>query len=104
MAEAESVRVAAVGDVPPGEMLVVTVGERALALCNVGGTVYAVDNACPHRGGPLGEGDLDGRVLTCPWHAWRWDVTTGESLNNPALRLGCVPVGVEGPDLVVRLA
>jgi nitrite reductase (NADH) small subunit len=103
MGEGTTVRVAAVGEVPPGEMLVVTAGGRALALCNVEGTVYAVDNTCPHRGGPLGEGDLEGRVLTCPWHAWRWDVTTGASLNNPAIRVGCFPVRVDGPDLVVTL-
>jgi nitrite reductase (NADH) small subunit/3-phenylpropionate/trans-cinnamate dioxygenase ferredoxin subunit len=96
-------RVARVEDVAPGETLVVTVEGRTIALCNVEGTVYAVDNACPHRGGPLGEGELDGRVLTCPWHGWRWDVTTGASVNTPGLRVGCVPVTVSGPDLLVTL-
>ena len=104
MADGRRVRVAGVREVPPGEMLVRAVEGRTLALCNVDGTVYAVDNACPHRGGPLGEGDLEGRIVTCPWHAWRWDVTTGASINSPALRLGCVRVTVDGEDLLVTLA
>jgi nitrite reductase/ring-hydroxylating ferredoxin subunit len=97
------VRVAEVGEVPPGAARVVDVDGRALALCNVEGTFYALDNACPHRGGPLGEGDLEGCVLTCPWHAWRWDVTSGANVNNPALRLACFPVCVEGQGIFVDL-
>jgi nitrite reductase (NADH) small subunit len=105
MAEGKTVRVASTRELLPGEVLVVTVeGGRTLALCNVDGTVHAVDGACPHRGGPLGEGELVGRVLTCPWHGWRWDVTTGASINNPALRVGCAPVTIEGEDLLVRVA
>ncbi len=97
------VRVGEVGDVPPGEARVVDAEGRALALCNVDGTFYAIDNVCLHRGGPLGEGDLDGRVLTCPWHGWRWEVTTGANVNNPTLKLGCVPVSVEGQGIFVDL-
>ena len=104
MADGKTVRVAGVSEVAPGDMRVVTVEGRTLALCNIDGTVYAVDNACPHRGGPLGEGDLEGRVVTCPWHGWQWDVTTGASINNPAMRVACVPVSVEGADLRVTLA
>jgi len=97
-----TVRVARVGDVPPGAMRGVIVDGRSLVLCNVAGRVYAVDAACPHRGGPLEEGDLEGAVVTCPWHGWRWDVTTGASLTAPALRVGCVALTIEGEDLVVR--
>jgi len=102
MTMAERVRVADVGDVPPGSTRVVEVGGRSIALCNVQGALYAVDNLCPHRGGPLSEGDLDGRVLTCPWHAWRWDVTSGANVNNPALRLACFPVSVDGEGIFVH--
>jgi nitrite reductase/ring-hydroxylating ferredoxin subunit len=91
-----------VGEVAVGEARVVEVGGRTVALCNVEGSLYAVDNVCPHRGGPLGEGDLDGRVLTCPWHAWRWDVTTGANVNNPAVTLRCFPVTVEGQGIFVE--
>jgi 3-phenylpropionate/trans-cinnamate dioxygenase ferredoxin component len=95
------IRVASVTDVPHGEARVVDAGGRSLALCNVDGEFHAIDNTCPHRGGPLGEGDLEGRVLTCPWHAWRWDVTTGANVNNPAVKLRCARVHVEGQEIFV---
>jgi nitrite reductase/ring-hydroxylating ferredoxin subunit len=94
MADANWVRVAAAADVPPGEGRVVEAAGRTLALFNVEGRFYAIDNACSHRGGPLGEGDLDGTLVSCPWHAWRWDVTTGANANNPAVRMACFPVSL----------
>lgn len=97
------VRVAAEGEVPVGEGRVVEASGRALALFNVDGVYHCLDNLCPHRGGPLGEGDLDGRLVSCPWHAWRWDVTTGENANNPAVRVPCFPVTVEGGGIFVEL-
>jgi len=97
------VRVAAVGDVPAGEGRVVEAAGRAVALFNVDGTHYAVDNACVHRGGPLGEGDLDGAAVVCPWHGWRWSVVTGENMNNPAVKMTCFPVTVEADQVWVEL-
>lgn len=96
-------RIASVADVPVGEGRVVEVGERLVALFNVEGTFYALDNTCPHRGGPLGEGDLDGPVVTCPWHAWRWDVRSGVNVNNPAVKVASLPVTVEGRDVFVEI-
>jgi len=90
-------------DVTPGQGKVVEAGDKTLAVFNVDGRLYAIDNTCPHRGGPLGDGDLDGTLVSCPWHAWRWDVTTGANTNNPAVRVGCYPVTVEGADLVVEV-
>lgn len=98
------IRVGAVADVPPGAGTVVTAEGKTLAIFNVEGTYYAVDNTCPHRGGPLGEGDLDGRIVSCPWHGWAWDVTSGANVNNPAVRVGCYPVTVQEGALFVRLA
>jgi nitrite reductase (NADH) small subunit/3-phenylpropionate/trans-cinnamate dioxygenase ferredoxin subunit len=97
-------RVAATVEVAPGTGRVVDVGGAALALFNVGGQYFAVDNACPHRGGPLGDGDLQGPVVRCPWHGWAWDVTSGASVNNPAVRIGCYPVTVRDGALFVRIA
>lgn len=97
------VRVAAVGELPSGEARVVEAGGRMLALFNVDGAYHCIDNTCPHRGGPLGEGELEGRVVSCPWHAWRWDVTTGANTNNPAVRVTAFPVVVEGGALFVDL-
>ena len=97
------VRAGSTTDVPPGEGRVVEVGGRTLALFNVFGAFYALDNACSHRGGPLGEGDLDGTVVVCPWHAWRWDVTSGANMNNPAVKMACFPVSLEGDQIWVDL-
>ena len=96
-------RVAAAGEVATGEGRVVEVEGRELALFNVDGVYHCIENACPHRGGPLGEGDLEGRVVSCPWHAWRWDVTTGANTNNPAVRVAAYPVTVEGGAVFVEL-
>ncbi|MGH7279587.1 MAG: Rieske (2Fe-2S) protein [Candidatus Rokuibacteriota bacterium] len=97
------VKVAAVGEIPVGAGRVVEAAGRTLGLFNVEGVYYAVDNTCPHRGGPLGEGDLDGCTVRCPWHAWGWDVTSGANVNNPAVRIACFPVHVEGASIVVEI-
>ena len=90
-------------DVPAGEARVVEADGKTLALFNVDGAFYALDNDCPHRGGPLGEGDLDGTVVVCPWHAWRWDVRTGANVNNPAVKMPCFPVSVDDGRVFVEL-
>jgi nitrite reductase (NADH) small subunit len=100
---AARVKVASVAELPPGTGCVVQAGRRTLALFNVDGQVYALDNACAHRGGPLGEGDLEGSVVMCPWHAWRWDVTTGANVNNPAVKVACFPVTVTGGEVFVEV-
>jgi 3-phenylpropionate/trans-cinnamate dioxygenase ferredoxin component len=96
-------RVGSTSDVPVGQGRVVDVGGKAIALFNVGGTYYATDNECPHRGGPLGEGDLNGPVVICPWHGWRWDVTNGANSNNPAITVACFPVIVDRGEIFVEL-
>jgi nitrite reductase (NADH) small subunit len=98
------VRVAAVDEMSAGEGRVVEAEGRTLALFNVDGAFYALDNSCAHRGGPLGEGDLDGRVVTCPWHAWRWDVTTGANVNNPGVKVACLSVIVADGAVFVELS
>ncbi|HMC81669.1 MAG TPA: non-heme iron oxygenase ferredoxin subunit [Candidatus Polarisedimenticolia bacterium] len=99
---ADFVKVATLSDLPPGTAKAVEVGGNSFALYNVGGTVYATTNTCPHRGGPLGEGELNESVITCPWHGFQYDVTTGKCQTNPALSLGCHPVRVEGQDVLVQ--
>ena len=97
------VRVGNAGDVPPGQGRVVDVEGKSIALFNVSGRYYATDNSCPHRGGPLGDGDLDGTIAVCPWHGWRWDVTTGANVNNPAVTVSCFPVTVEPDGIFIEL-
>src|SRR5438105_7796756 len=89
------VTVAHVRDVPPGCIVQVQAGERWYAVANVEGTLHALDNNCPHNGGPLAKGSLDGRELTCPWHGWRWDVTSGRNCSpGTDLRVPRLPVRV----------
>ena len=96
-------KIADKADLNPGEAKVIEVQGKTLALFNVDGTFYALDNTCLHRGGPLGEGELEGSVVTCPWHGWRWDVTTGANTNNPAVKVACFPVKVEGTSVFVEI-
>lgn len=72
------VTVARVSDVAPGTAKAVVVGGREIALFNVGGTFYALDNTCPHQGGPLAEGWIEGAQVTCPWHAWTFYLASGK--------------------------
>lgn len=97
------VKIATVDDVPAGQGRTVEAAGKTLALFNIDGTYYAIDNTCSHRGGPLGEGDLEDRVVTCPWHAWQWDVVTGANVNNPAVKVACFSVTVEGGRIYVDL-
>ena len=100
---ASRVKVGRTADVPSGGGRVIDAGGRTLAVFNVEGRFYAIDNACSHRGGPLGDGDLTGTVVTCPWHAWRWDVTSGANVNNPAVKVACYAVSVDNGDLYVEV-
>jgi nitrite reductase (NADH) small subunit/3-phenylpropionate/trans-cinnamate dioxygenase ferredoxin subunit len=95
--------VARAEDVPPGTGAVVEAGGRALALFNVGGSFYALDNTCLHRGGPVGEGELDGTVVTCPWHGFQYDVTTGRNVFDPDVGLRSFEVLVSEGDVLVAL-
>jgi nitrite reductase/ring-hydroxylating ferredoxin subunit len=54
-----------------------------VAVFRVGGELHAIDGTCCHRGGPLGEGTVDGPIVSCPWHGWRFDVRTGQCVANP---------------------
>lgn len=98
------VTVAQVGDVPPGRVKVVDAGQIRLAVCNVNGTYYAIDDRCTHDGGPLGEGELFGFSVECPRHGARFDVRTGAVRSFPAvLPVTTHPVRVEGSEIQVEL-
>jgi nitrite reductase (NADH) small subunit/3-phenylpropionate/trans-cinnamate dioxygenase ferredoxin subunit len=99
----EFITVAKVEDIPPGSGQTVEVQGVWIALFNVDGSFYAVDNTCPHSGGPLGEGHLEGHVVECPWHGWRFNVQTGERPENPVITVACCPVRVEGNQVQVAL-
>ena len=99
--DARYVRVAAAADVPSGSGTVVHADGRAIALFNVDGSFYAIDNTCLHRGGPVGEGDLEGVVVTCPWHGFQYDVTTGRNVLDPDVGLQTFQVRVENGEVLV---
>lgn len=99
----EFVRVAGTADVTSGHGIVAEVNGKTLAVFNVAGTFHAIDNTCLHRGGPLGEGDVEGSVVTCPWHGWKFDVITGVCVANPSAKVERYDVQIEGNDVKVRL-
>lgn len=99
----EFVTVAKVDEIPPGSGRIVDVLGIWIALFNVNGTFYAIDNSCPHSGGPLGEGHLDGDIVECPRHGWRFNVRTGERPEVPHFIVACCPVRVEGDSIQVAL-
>lgn len=100
---AEFVRVAATADIKLGHGIVAEASGKTLAVFNVDGTIHAINNTCCHREGPLGEGELDGEIVTCPWHGWRFNVTTGACQNNPSANVEAYQVKVEGDDVKVLL-
>jgi nitrite reductase/ring-hydroxylating ferredoxin subunit len=100
---AEFIKVASISELELGSCKTVEVQGKAIALFNVGGKIYALDNTCLHQGGPLGEGRLEGEVVTCPWHVWEFNVRTGEKVGEPSLRVATYPVQVDGDDIKVAL-
>lgn len=95
------VKVASKSDLNPGENKVVEVDGEQVALFNVGGEFFAIHNTCPHRGGPLGEGFLEGEVVTCPWHGWRFNVKNGVNDVMPNFKVHSYQVKIEGDDVLV---
>jgi nitrite reductase/ring-hydroxylating ferredoxin subunit len=113
-------RACAVGDIPPGSRLLITIRHRSIGIFNIGGSYYALRNRCPHEGAPLCLGVLtgttigdprqhavewirDGEVLRCPWHAWEFDLATGRTLTAPQQRVKTYPVVVQGNDVFVDM-
>jgi len=97
------VRLAAVSDLPAGSGGEFVAGGRIVALFNVGGQFHALEGICPHQGGPLGKGALAGCIVTCPWHGFQFDVTTGEHQTNRLLVQPGFLVKIEGGDIYVDL-
>ena len=96
-------KVAKTSEIPPSSGKALTVDGKDIAVFNVEGAFYAVGNTCVHRGGPLGKGSLEGTTVTCPWHGWQYDVTTGKTLQIPDQGVESYECKVEGEDLLVAL-
>ena len=98
------VRAASASEIPAGTGRTVDVSGACVALFNVGGSFLAIANACPHRGGPLAEGDLSGAVVTCPWHGFQFDVRTGQSADGKPLQLKTYPVRLTDDSVEIGVA
>ncbi len=100
----KTINVAKVGELSPGDSKVVEVEGTSVALFNVDGMLYAIENTCTHVGGPLNEGSLVGNEVACPWHGARFDVTSGKMLSRPARSdVRSYPVKVDGDDVLVEV-
>jgi nitrite reductase/ring-hydroxylating ferredoxin subunit len=96
------VPIANVSEIPPGG-LVRAVAGRKIAVFRVDANYFAIDNTCPHRGGPLGEGTVSGATVTCPWHGWRFDLASGQCQSNGGVPVQTFPIVIEGDTLLVDL-
>src|SRR3978361_173734 len=95
------IRVAAAAELPPGALIEAEHDGRYVALCNIDGDVRAMDGTCPHQGGPLGEGALNGEFVTCPWHMWDFHSGSGACSFNERVRVAVYPVRSDG--LVIQV-
>jgi nitrite reductase/ring-hydroxylating ferredoxin subunit len=96
-------RVASIHEIPESGGIAVDLGEKRIALFRHQGEVFALDETCPHRGGPLHDGRLDRGVVLCPWHQWQFDLRTGCSPLNPLSRVRTYPVRVEGTEIFLEM-
>ncbi|HET9920722.1 MAG TPA: non-heme iron oxygenase ferredoxin subunit [Ktedonobacteraceae bacterium] len=98
------IKAAEVDDLEDGELMGLEVDGEPVCLAKVCGTIYAFTDNCTHISGPLNEGELDGCVLTCPWHGAQFDVRTGKVLRGPARQnILTYPVKIEGHAVLIQL-
>src|SRR5207245_11072719 len=97
------VKIGTTRDAQDGKGREVIVDGRRLALFNVEGQYHAIANLCLHRGGPLADGELNGHIVTCPWHGWKYDVRTGAFEIIPTLKVKAYRVERKGEDLYAEI-
>lgn len=97
-------KVASLKDVPVGKSLCVETNGRRIAIFNVSGTIFAIDDECTHASGPLSEGEVNEAKVTCPWHGAEFDLKTGEALAAPAFEgVKAYKVHLEGEDIKIEI-
>jgi nitrite reductase/ring-hydroxylating ferredoxin subunit len=97
------IKIGASDELLPGSLMEVIQNGQPYAVCNVEGEFRAISGTCPHHGGPLGQGAMEGSLVTCPWHSWQFESSSGECMLDPTLRLRTYPVRVEENNLLVDL-
>lgn len=95
------IKVLKVEDLPVGKSAIVVVDDEEVALFNYKGKYYAVSNRCPHKGGPIGEGRVQEGVVVCPNHEWRFELTTGNSMQNPEMKIKIYPVRIKDEKIYI---
>ncbi|MBI2671098.1 non-heme iron oxygenase ferredoxin subunit [Candidatus Woesearchaeota archaeon] len=95
------IEVAKLKDLEPGQAKHVKANNQEIAIFNVDGNIYATTNICLHVGGPLGEGNLEGNTITCPWHGWQYDVINGQCKTIPTFKLQTYKVKIENGKIMV---
>jgi nitrite reductase (NADH) small subunit len=78
-------------------------GSKTICVANVNGAYSAMDNVCLHRGGPLGQGMIEGGKVVCPWHGWSYDPRTGEAAQNPSAKVAVYPLKIENGDVLIEI-
>lgn len=95
--------VAKVKDLKEGDGVMCPIQGRPVGLWKYQDRFYALEDRCPHRGALLSEGDCKNGIVTCPWHAWQFDLKDGHFLENPEIKLKSYPVKVEGEDVFIQI-
>jgi nitrite reductase (NADH) small subunit len=96
------VKAGTLSEIPPGAVREIESGDATYALCNVEGTLHCINGICPHAGGPLGQGILEGDTLICPLHGWEFDCRTGQSVSDD-LQVETFPVTVENGNIFIEV-
>ena len=76
-------------------------GDKMVCVANVDGAISAIDNVCLHRGGPLGQGTIEGGKVVCPWHGWEWDPKTGQAAHSASAKVAVYPLKIESEEVLV---
>lgn len=100
---AEFKTVCRVGEITEGEGKTVSVNGKLVALFHCDGELKAIDDMCPHMGASLAGGHVEGDIVTCPWHAWRFRLSDGAWADNPRIKIGCYKVQVVGDEIQVEV-
>lgn len=97
------VKISTLTEVLPGTSKTCMVNGKEFGIYNVGGTIYATENTCFHQGAPLADGRLEGTVITCPWHSWKYDVTNGKCTRDESITIKTYNTKVEGENILIEI-
>ena len=96
-------KIAKTSDIGEGAGKTFTIEGQTIAVFNKGGEIFAIEDTCKHKGGSLGEGELNGDTITCPLHGWQYNITNGECLMNPQVKMKSFPVKVENGEISLEV-